>query len=53
MTKVAQDITEIKCDMKWVVATLKTHMAQHFRVRVMMVCAVIAAVVSIGIAMVT
>ncbi len=53
MTRVAEDITEIKCDMKWVVSTLKTHMAQHFRVRVMMVCAVVAAAVSIGLAMFT
>lgn len=42
-----EDVAEIKCDMKWVKATMKEHMSQHFRVRLMMGAAVIAAIGSI------
>ena len=42
-----EDVAEIKCDMKWVKSTMKTHMTQHFRVRIMMAAAVIAALASV------
>ena len=42
-----EDVAEIKCDMKWVKATLERHMGEHFRVRLMMAGALIAAIGSI------
>jgi hypothetical protein len=42
-----EDVAEIKCDMKWVKSTMKIHMGQHFRVRLMMAGAVIAAIASV------
>ncbi len=43
MTKIAEDIAEIKTDMKWVKRTLGSHMSQHFKVRLAMLGSLIAA----------
>ncbi len=47
--KLLEDVAEIKCDVKWVKATLKTHMGEHFRVRILMAAALLAAACSIGV----
>lgn len=48
-----EDVAEIRTDMKWVKSTLKLHMTQHFRVRLMMAGAVVAAIsaVIVGVVM--
>ena len=50
MTKIAEDIAEIKTDMKWVKSTLKLHISYHFMVRLAMLGSLIAASTAILIA---
>lgn len=50
MTKIAEDIVEIKTDVKWVKEALKVHMSRHFQVRLAMVASLIAAGTAILIA---
>ncbi len=50
MTKIAEDIAEIKTDMKWVKSTLKLHISHHFMIRLAMISSVIAAGAAILIA---
>lgn len=50
MTRIAEDIAEIKTDMKWVKKTLKLHISHHFMVRLAMISSLIAAGTAILIA---
>ncbi len=50
MTRIAEDIAEIKTDMKWVKNTLKLHISHHFMVRLAMISSFIAAGAAILIA---
>ena len=50
MTRIAEDIAEIKTDMKWVKNTLKLHISHHFFVRLAMISSFIAAGTAILIA---
>lgn len=48
MTKYAEDIAEIKTDMKWVKEAIKNHMSQHFKVNLAVGIAVLGAMISIA-----
>lgn len=50
MTKIAEDIAEIKTDMRWVKNTLKLHISHHFLVRLAMLGSMAAAGTAILIA---
>ena len=52
MNKYAEDIAEIKTDLKWIRSTLSTHISQHFRVNLAVLCSVIAAGVAVVLAFV-
>jgi hypothetical protein len=52
MTKVAEDITEIKTDVKWLIAYQKEHRAEHNKMRMLVNGAFISAVISILLAFV-
>ncbi len=51
MTKIADDIAEIKTDVSWIKKTLSTHMTRHFQVRLAMLGSLIAAGTAILIAL--
>ena len=51
MTRIAEDIAEIKTDMKWVKSTLKLHISYHFMVRLAMLTTLIASGTAILIAL--
>ena len=50
MTRVAEDITEIKTDVKWLIAYQKEHRAEHNKMRLMINGALVSAVISILLA---
>lgn len=50
MTQVAEDIAEIKTDMKWVKKTLLTHVNQHFLLRLALMGSLITSGTAILIA---
>jgi hypothetical protein len=50
MSKLDEDVAEIRVDVKWVKATLQTHMGEHFRVRILMAGAFLAAACSLAVA---
>ena len=51
MTKIAEDIAEIKTDVSWIKKTLDQHMSQHFKVRLAVLGSLIAAGTAILIAL--
>ena len=51
MTKIAEDIAEIKTDMKWLTCMMKKHLSHHFFVRLAMISSFIAAGTAILIAL--
>ncbi len=51
MTKIAEDIAEIKTDVSWIKKTLEIHMTRHFQVRLAMLGSLIAAGAAILIAL--
>ena len=50
MTKIAEDITEIKTDVKWLTCLMKKHISHHFQVRLALIASLIAAGTAILIA---
>ena len=50
MTKIAEDIAEIKTGVSWIKKTLEIHMTRHFQVRLAMIGSLIAAGTAILIA---
>ena len=52
MTKVAEDIVEIKTDVKWIKQTLTGHMSDHAKVRMMMYGSILGALVAIVLSVV-
>ena len=51
MTKIAEDIAEIKTDVSWIKKTLDRHMSYHSGVRLAMLASIIAAGTAILIAL--
>ena len=47
MSKIAEDIAEIKTDVSWIKKTLEVHMSQHFKVRLALLGTIIAAAVAV------
>jgi len=47
MTKISEDIAEIRTDVSWIKKTMEVHMGQHFKVRIAMLASFIAAVVAV------
>ena len=43
MTKISEDIAEIKTDVSWIKKTMENHMSQHFKIRLAMLGSLIAA----------
>ncbi len=51
MTKISEDIAEIKTDVKWLTCIMKKHMSHHFMIRLTMLGSLIAAGTAILIAL--
>jgi hypothetical protein len=53
MTRVAEDITEIKTDVKWLCQYQKEHRAEHSRMRMMIYTALVGMCISLMVSYVT
>jgi hypothetical protein len=53
MTRVAEDIAEIKTDVKWLIGNSAEHRAEHSKIRMMMYTALVGVCISLMVSYVT